>query len=53
MSGGRDLSAISPAMRLTSASNHLSLLVSIVVIASPTAPSFIDLTNFGRGSSQM
>ena len=29
-----DLSAISPAMRLTSASNHLSLVVSIMLIAS-------------------
>ena len=35
VSGRGDLSAISPAMRLTSASNHLSPVVSIAVIASP------------------
>src|SRR4029077_8995768 len=34
-SGSGDFSAISPAMRLVSASNHLSLVVSIVLIASP------------------
>jgi hypothetical protein len=34
-SGTGDLSAISPAMRLTSASHHLSFFVSIVVVASP------------------
>src|SRR5208282_6889560 len=34
-SGSGDISAISPAMRWISASNHVSLVVSIVVIASP------------------
>ena len=34
-SGPGDLSAIAPAMRLTSASNHLSFAVSTMLIASP------------------
>ena len=46
-------SAISPALRMTSASHHLSLVVSTAVIASPmTAPSFIKSVQSGIGCRQ-
>ena len=53
-SGSGDLSAISPAMRWTSASHHVSLVVSTVVHRfANAAPSFIELAEFRIGSRQI